>query len=195
MDICEICHEDIENEKTEMPCCKNFFHTNCILQIFRNQLLHSSKLDCHCGHNIFSYTSSYYQDSMSQQQEQILETPEFKEDIEILKKKIKEVSSKSSSFNKYFNEKYANYKEIIAPHIETIKILKKDFIHNISQTQEYKDITNKSSSMIRMINKIINKHGIHRSNLFRYPGIRIYAGYRYMFRGRYVLLRKTRIRI
>jgi hypothetical protein len=130
-------------------------------------------------------------------EEQTIQTPQFKEDIKVFEKKIKETNSKFRIYNKYLNEKYTLYKELVTPHVEIIKGFKKEFIDTIRVSQEHKDFKNKSTSISFLLNKLCTKYKMPRYRLIKGSGLPssrdIYC--RSYYTAKILLLKKLRIRI
>jgi hypothetical protein len=125
-------------------------------------------------------------------EEQTIQTPQFKEDIKVFEKKIKETNSKFRIYNKYLNEKCTLYKELITPHIEIIKGFKKEFIDTIRVSQEHKDFKNKSRSISFLLNKLCTKYKMPRYRLIKGSGLPSSRSY---YTANILLLKKLRIRI
>jgi hypothetical protein len=136
-------------------------------------MYHSNVCNCSCGAVLYEHASHYGESDEDIQAavEAIRAKPGVTDEIKLIKKTHTEENKAQKVYKKLLKEKYVEFKEAIAPHIEAITHIKTSTVNTIKQTNEFKTLHRLKVRRTLLENKFATKHQASRYQMRRVFGI------------------------
>jgi hypothetical protein len=141
----------------QMPCCDTTYHPQCgITRLFSGGYYDS--IVCGCGTLLHDspYNSSYSNHSNTTSIEEgnaLLETEEIKPKVLQLKKKLSELSTASTAFDRFVKSEAAQFEESIKEQLEWIRAAKAAKLAQVKAAPEYKTMNSRKISFNFLLGK------------------------------------------
>lgn len=183
--ICTLCDEDLldGDKKMEYECGCHIVHTRCGLQQAYFSMRNHGNFTCgECGIILFGDATEVAADDenfiMIQNIETLKCNKDFKADLKKIKSKNSEHKKAGNAYNKRMTEEYTKFTNLVNISIMGIKLAKREALHTLKQTDEYKNFSRAAASAASTLTRFKRKYnlGWRESGILK---LRPYSGWRW----------------
>jgi len=182
MSNCILCLEPIEemDKVAEVPCCEGKYHSNCLIYRVGGRSYHGSPSFCECGQLLYEHIDHEllyehidhdYQDPHSRSipsrsiLDSILEKPGVKEELEILKQKLKQERTAYKEVSKLISSESKQFHEDTKQVYNIIQDKKKYVVNSIRDSDSYRAYQSANKSIASLYNKFNKTHDVSTINM------------------------------
>ena len=160
MDTCILCTEPLndDDKRMEYACGCHTVHSACGLRSCVNSTRNIGLFRCAtCAVVLFDMGYGYVEEGVV-----IPAVPAIidRVDIQQLKQKQVEANKTLKIFKTYFQDQYATYRERIAPSLDHIRIVQRETITRVKDSEEYRTAISKNNSLNAAATRFRHKYDL-----------------------------------